>query len=100
VKNLVGSVTRGTRVTIQTPLGPQTFDLSKPGAAEALARLKESLKSAQFDYTSGPRPSTPGQFVQAGIAQIPGGWATIALVGAALLMFSGGLGLGRVGRRR
>ena len=98
LKRLAGAVVRGTRVTIQTPVGPQTIDLSKPGGAEALRALQESLRSAQFEFTSAPR--TVAQQFQAGIAQVPGGWVTIGLVGAALLLFSGGLGIGRVGRAR
>lgn len=100
LKNIANAVVRGTVVTIQTPVGPQTIDLSKPGGAEALERLKQSLASAQFSFSTTPRPSTAGQVVQAGVAQIPGGWATIALAAAAFLLFGGGLGLGRVGRRR
>jgi len=98
LKKLGRAVTSGTRITIQTPVGPQTIDLSKPGGAEALARLKESLRSATVDFSTA-RPQTAGQFVQAGVAQVPGGWGTIALLGAAALLFSGGLGIGRVGRR-
>ena len=80
-KKLIGSAFRGTQVTIQTPAGPQVFDISTPGGIAALQAMIASAKIGKPTPTPSPVQQA-NDFVQ---SRIPGGWLTIA--GGALVLF-------------
>lgn len=83
-----------TKVTVPTPSGPITVDLSKP---EQVAALREALAGAQL--TVGGRRGDPGMLT---IGQriedaIPGGWVTIGVGAAAFLFYLASKKKGRRG---
>ena len=80
LRDLGAKVISGTRVTVQTPLGPFTFDPSNPAE---VARLRGMLSQTQV--TLGPTTPTPLDRAGALVDAVPGGIGTIALAGGAAL---------------
>lgn len=81
LRNLVGSVVRGSTVTVQTPAGPQTFDLGNPSDVAALKNIAAKVKV----NVGGNRPAGPAENVINTVENIPGGWLTIAAVAAGII---------------
>jgi len=81
LRNIAGSVFKGTKVTIPTPAGPQTFDLGNPADVAALKKL---LTGAKVSTSVGQQPTNPlDQANRAVQENIPGGWLTIIGLGLA-----------------
>lgn len=75
---IAGAVFKGTTVTIPTPIGPQTFNLSDPND---VARLKAMIAGTKFNIAP-PRPGGPQPFdLGRTVGEMPGGWLTVAVVG-------------------
>lgn len=76
LRNIVGSVVSGTKVSIPTESGiPITVDLGDP---EAVAKLKAMILGAKVSTSVGtPRVSTMDR-INTGVESIPGGWFTVA----------------------
>jgi hypothetical protein len=91
VRGIAGAVWRGTTVTIPTPVGPQTFNVSDPAQR---AQLEAMLKGLKLNVAT---PQAPPRFdIARSIEQnVPGGWATVAIA-----VFAGVFLLGNVMRPR
>lgn len=76
LRNLVGSVIRGTSVTVPTPAGSQTFDLGNPSH---VAFLRSMASGASLSVTrKPPAADTPAGKINEAVQNVPGGWVTIA----------------------
>lgn len=81
LSKIVGTIVRGTQVTVPTPAGNVVFDLSDP---KAVATAKSILSGARVSTTVGNKPQTPLEQASAAVESVPGGWLTLA--GAALAL--------------
>lgn len=74
-RGIAGAVWRGTTVTIPTPIGPQTFNISDPAQR---AQLEAMVKGLKLNVAT---PQAPPTFnIARSIEQnVPGGWATVAI---------------------
>lgn len=79
VTRIAGAVVSGRVVTVPTPVGSLTFDLSNPDSLAALAKM---VSGARVTTTTPAGPTAPRpSFADS----IPGGWPTI--IGGSLLLF-------------
>jgi len=86
VKGIAGAVVRGTTVTIPTPAGPQTFNLGDPAQR---AQLEALIRGARLNVAT-PEPGGRFDLGRSIEQNVPGGFATLALVGlVGLLLMSG-----------
>jgi len=77
---IVGAVVRGTTITIPTPVGPQTFNLGDPSQR---AQLEAMVRGTRVNVAT-PEPGGGGFDINRTVqSNVPGGWATIAMVGVA-----------------
>lgn len=79
VARIAGAVVSGKVVSVPTPVGAITFDLSNPDSLAALAKMVSGTKITQAP-TLTPAPVRPS-FADS----IPGGWATILVAGLGAL---------------
>lgn len=83
LSKIVGTIVRGTQVTVPTPAGNVVFDLSDPNAVNT---AKQILTGARVSTTVGNRPQTPLEQASAAVESIPGGWLTIGAGALALVL--------------
>ncbi len=82
-RSIAGSVLKGTTITIPTPMGTQTFDLSNPADRAVLEQMVTGTRITRTPPRE-PNPiQTGGQFVS---EHVPGGWLTIAAVGVGVFL--------------
>ena len=82
LRSAAGAVLKQTTVTIPTPMGPMTYDLSNPAQAKALQDIATKTKVSVGKQSGGGFM----QQVETSVESIPGGWLTIAAVGAAAVL--------------
>ena len=75
LKNVAGAIIRGTKVSIPTPAGAQTYDLGNPAHVAALENM---VKGTSISTTASNRPAPA--------AISPLGW--LAIGGGVLLLIS------------
>jgi hypothetical protein len=87
LRGIAGAVWRGTSVTIPTPVGPQTFNVSDPAQR---AQLEAMVKGLKLNMAT---PQAPPRFdIARSIEQnVPGGWATVAIALLAGVFLLGGM---------
>lgn len=82
VARIAGAVVNGKVVSVPTPVGAITFDLSNPDSLAALAKMVSGTKITAAP-TLTPAPARPS-FVDS----IPGGWLTLIGVGLGVVYFA------------
>jgi hypothetical protein len=83
ISSEVNALVKGKQLSIKTPTGTLSFDLSDPTQWATIAQMLSTVK-----VTSGPAAPAPASRVPASpIDAIPGGWLTLGLLGIGIVMF-------------
>lgn len=87
IKKAAGAVIRGTTVTVPTVAGPIAIDLGNKASVDA---AKAAIMGAKVSTTVGEKPESPLDRVASAVESVPGGWLTVAGVGALALYLIAG----------